>query len=214
MSDLLTFTRKHDLPPKWDGRRVEWSAFEWSHDAMGGGQVFICPPPAEPDACSACGGTKPTITATGTVHPLPGDGHDWPVKQLVVWRCMDCRHDVVYDMARGATYDLDETDYGDDGSHEPVPEHERLEEPALACTVCGVVDEHDTRDCPTRPAPTPRPRPARRPAGTTRTVTRRAPRARHDGSCTACDDLHPLGAPCGRPAPPPPGWRPNLKGTH
>lgn len=37
-------------------------------------------------------------------------------RDLVAFRCVDCGHDVVHDRRTGEDWDLDETDYGPDGS--------------------------------------------------------------------------------------------------
>jgi hypothetical protein len=185
--DLLVLAREFDLPPRWDGGPVEWGP--WEPEI----HVFICPAPSDMGACDQCGSLEPRITARGIVTPLPGVEREHP-QQLRVTRCPDCKHDRVVDHDTFDVFDLDPSDYTESGSWPPAD-----------------VDEP-------KPEPEPAPRRATRPSpAPKRTLTTsrpsRAPRARHDGSCSMCDDLHPPGAPCGRPSPPPPGWRPNLKGT-
>lgn len=120
MTDLLTLSRDHDLPPKWDGHPVEWEGWRDSID------VFICPPPRDREPCEACGCIgKPVMNSgTVTVH--------WPDSvtaigrtrlrervsrsRLTVFRCTQCRHDTVLDHNTDQWWDLDYTDYGPDGS--------------------------------------------------------------------------------------------------
>lgn len=132
--DLFAVTRRHDLPPKWDGRRVEWEPWR----AL---DVLICPPP-KPAPCPACGSLTPSIHATGTVYPLTGDSREIPhVKRtrrsgrqyiagtvavpvtpgrvLHAYRCPDCHFDVVWDTRTDEWWDLDPTDYEDTGSTHP-----------------------------------------------------------------------------------------------
>lgn len=125
MTDQLAlpfWPRQHDLPPRWDGLPVEWG--EWS-DAVG---MFICPPPRKPDSCPHCGWTTPPLMATGriwtdptTAPPAIGRARLNRGRHLVgiltVFRCVGCTRDQVLD-SDGATWDLDPTDYTDDGSWE------------------------------------------------------------------------------------------------
>lgn len=55
----LTLWARNDLPPKWDGRRVDWS--EWDTDP-----IFVCPPPTAP-RCEGCGSAARQATSRGTV---------------------------------------------------------------------------------------------------------------------------------------------------
>ena len=118
----LTLWARNDLPPKWDGRRVDWS--EWHTDPM-----------------FACGRPAPSL---GTVYPLDGEtfetheprvkrtrsGREYeagtttvarrarPGVRLVASRCPDCGLDTVVDRTSGhqQVWTLDESDYGDAGS--------------------------------------------------------------------------------------------------
>lgn len=120
--------REYDMPPMWDGRRVEWS--EWDDSRW-----FICPPP-KADPC-ACGSTAPRVTSIGTVHPLPGEmvqgtrtkrlksGREYgiptevpaqPLIALHAERCVTCGLDTVYETATESVWELDATDYRADGS--------------------------------------------------------------------------------------------------
>lgn len=135
MPDLALWAR-NDLPPKWDGRRVDWS--EWDTDP-----IFVCPPPTDP-RCEGCGSAARQATSRGTVYPLDGDmfetheprvkrtrsGREYvsgtttvarrarPVVLLVVSRCPGCGLDTVVDRTSGhlQVWTLDESDYGDAGS--------------------------------------------------------------------------------------------------
>lgn len=122
--DLLVQSREHDLPPRWDGWPVEWDG--WRDRQL----VFICPPPADREPCTACGSITPAVMNNGTVTA------DMPQQvarirranlcepvvrwRLTVFRCPDCRHDVVWDTRTDQWWDLDYTDYGPDGSKDPV----------------------------------------------------------------------------------------------
>ena len=96
--------RAHDLPPKWDGRPVEWEP-EWQRD-----NLFICPPTAAPP-CPGCGRVADRSHRTGTV--TTDVGFRW---RLTAYRCVHCGHDEVHDHATDTTWGLDTSDYGDAGS--------------------------------------------------------------------------------------------------
>lgn len=135
--DLLTESRKHDLPPKWNGLAVRWG--EWKKAPY----VFICPSPDDLGACPKCGSIALREVNVGEVAALPeitveqieqrearraelpaharGDLARLAWRRLHVSRCGDCLHDVVVDMDTHETWDLDYTDYGDEGSVEPDP---------------------------------------------------------------------------------------------
>lgn len=117
---LELWPREHDLPPRWDGLPVEWGA--WG-DTAG---VLICPPPKLPDRCTRCGSTEAALINVGRIWT---DKRSAPTaigrarlragKHLVglitAFRCPTCEHDHVLDPA-GQAWDLDDTDYGEDGS--------------------------------------------------------------------------------------------------
>lgn len=116
--------RDHDLPPRWDGLPVQWG--HWSDT----GTVFMCPP-AKPQRCDQCGSSRPRLLNVGrlwtdpqTAPPAIGVARLRRGKHLVgimsAFRCPDCGHDTVLDPA-GQEWDLDETDYTDDGSTAPPP---------------------------------------------------------------------------------------------
>ena len=131
---LLTLWARNDLPPKWDGRRVDWS--EWDTDP-----IFVCPPPTAP-RCEGCGSAARQATSRGTVYPLDGEmfetheprvkrtrsGREYvagtvtvarwarPGVRLFAFRCLGCGLDEVFDLETRECWTLDETDYGDEGS--------------------------------------------------------------------------------------------------
>lgn len=117
---LELWAREHDLPPRWDGLLVEWG--DWDDT----GRMFICPPPKRPSRCGQCGSTRPRLICTGRVWtdpatspPAIGRARMRRGRHLVgmmsAFRCPDCEHDSVLD-SNGQEWDLDETDYTDDGS--------------------------------------------------------------------------------------------------
>jgi hypothetical protein len=132
--------RAHDLPPKWDGRKVEWQG--WTNHPSTARLHF------KAEVCDRCGSDKEQALNLGVVHPLPGDemttlrrvkskrtGREYdrqvtvpahPVFRVTAFRCVDCGHDQVCDHGTGEQkwdeaewWDLDETDYSDDGSNDP-----------------------------------------------------------------------------------------------
>lgn len=131
---LTLLPRVHDLPPRWDGRTVEWGPWQ---------QVRTSLPfhvPLDQQACTTCGLIDEPLTAGGKVLPLPGETFEWPdvrtlpsgrtytrgtkrvpawpVLCLVAFRCPGCGADRVHDERTGETWDLDASDYGDAGSVE------------------------------------------------------------------------------------------------
>lgn len=120
--------RAHDLPPKWDGLATIWRG--WTRDLEG--QVFICPPPKDPPCCHGCGSLAPPARNHGLVAKSPRtdretiEKHARPgmvaLHRLIAMRCPDCLLDVVWDTDSDEWWDLDETDYVDEGSEPPKPE--------------------------------------------------------------------------------------------
>lgn len=113
--------RAHDLPPLWDGDPIEWGEWEMPMSA-----VFICPPlkSFRPDCCPKCGCTDERPTARGAVRVAPIDPRSGLRKlragrivlNLLALRCPDCRHDQVTDLYGSRVWDLDESDYTNEGS--------------------------------------------------------------------------------------------------
>lgn len=132
MTDLLTGLRAHDLPPRWDGLAVVWDGW---HPQL---PAFICPPPKLPDCCRRCGSITQAVINRGRVARVPAVTHDAieaaddrrdrlptgerhrikakALLRLYAFRCPDCKHDQVLDIDSNELWDLDDTDYGDDGS--------------------------------------------------------------------------------------------------
>lgn len=138
----LTLWARNDLPPKWDGRVVEWS--EWDSSP-----IFVCGPngAVKRSPCEGCGSTRSQATSTGTVYPLASEtyeveqprvkttrsGREYiagttvatmrarPTVQLHASRCPDCGLDTVVDSTSEPeqVWTLDESDYGDAGSVHP-----------------------------------------------------------------------------------------------
>jgi hypothetical protein len=126
-----------DLPPYWDGVKVDWH--EWADSRS----TLPFHAPADQLACDHCGVVDEPLTCFGLRQPEPGatfpvdrikttkSGHQytktidvpaWPVIDLTAARCRHCHHDVITDTRTGTTWDLDATDYGPQGSTEPTPE--------------------------------------------------------------------------------------------
>lgn len=101
--------RPNDLPPRWDGHPITWSA--WSTEEWTTWWFHARP---VDQACTACGLIELRATAAGTIHRPDGD------TRLSVSRCQGCAHDVAYDTASDALWDLEPEDYLDDGSHPPA----------------------------------------------------------------------------------------------
>jgi len=121
--------RPHDMPPKWDGHRVLWEGWE-------------VPPAstmrfhAKPECCRFCGSLAEPLFNRGRVWSNPGEVTPFRrpksyeeaafnqrarrdgscLGSLFAFRCPDCRHDSVLEGSRGDLFDLDDSDYTDDGS--------------------------------------------------------------------------------------------------
>lgn len=113
--------RQHDLPPRWDGLPVEWSG--WQQPPV----VYVCPPPRRPDRCDTCASERQPSINIGRVWTDPATAPQaigrarlrrgrHLVCVITAMRCNDCGHDRVLELSSGMTWDLDETDYTDDGS--------------------------------------------------------------------------------------------------
>ncbi|UYP17750.1 hypothetical protein OED52_13820 [Rhodococcus sp. Z13] len=99
------------LPVAWDGHPVTWGEFT--------PDPFMCrteadgtSEPLPPAMCWHCGVRADRVTAEGRV-----DIPHWPYR-LVLRRCTRCGHDHVWNPQTGQEWDLDEGDYGPDGSWE------------------------------------------------------------------------------------------------
>ncbi|WP_157662861.1 hypothetical protein [Prescottella equi] len=98
------------LPVAWDGHPVEWGPFSST--------VFICRVEADGtstavlDMCWNCGVHADRVQCEGRV--------DIPHFEYVLhlYRCTRCGHDQVQNPRTRDLWDLDESDYGPDGSWE------------------------------------------------------------------------------------------------
>lgn len=121
---------ERDLPPKWDGVPVTWG------EPHAVGATFICPPPKEPEACTECGQlavdgadtylgrvpgepVQPFWTRNRYGQPVKKPGWDVLEPALLATRCLGCGHDQVVDLRTNEVWDLDDTDYGEEGSVHP-----------------------------------------------------------------------------------------------
>lgn len=116
MQPTLPVDRDHDLPPRWDGAEVEWQG--WCDQP-----VLLCwRGPAERDVCPACGSTERRVMNRGLLRVWRRTSTGLRARRLgsiFAFRCPDCRHDQVLDGLDGEMWDLDESDYHDEGSVAP-----------------------------------------------------------------------------------------------
>lgn len=99
----------HDLPPRWDGCRVEWDGWrEWDG-------LFVCPPRRSAEStCEECGAKRVFACNQGrVVDPSAGTPH-----HLTARRCPVCGLDYVecFTPDGVVTWVLESCDYGDLGS--------------------------------------------------------------------------------------------------
>lgn len=116
--ELELWPRQHDLPPRWDGLPVEWG--EWSDHPIVCGQW-------KSEKCTHCGSLRDSRINLGRIWAERTDSlrtiNRAPralVANIAAFRCPDCGHDRVVDGLGpdAQTWDLDPTDYTDDGSWE------------------------------------------------------------------------------------------------
>ncbi len=140
--DLLTLLREHDLPPKWDGRVVVWSGWEYvppsSMTMWHSRGRDVCQGCGRPDTERGfpCWSTNQGLRASSQLltvddfhaeearraalpEPLRGrvTRHFW--RDLTAFRCHHCSLDTVWDTATDEMWVLDHTDYGPEGSTAP-----------------------------------------------------------------------------------------------
>lgn len=105
---------------EFEGRRVEWR--RWFRQPV----MFICGPDGfhTNDPCEACGTDERPWTATGIIHPLPGETTTsttkttrsgrhyetapfpvpaWPLVRLNALRCHDCGITRIHDLGPSGT---------------------------------------------------------------------------------------------------------------
>ncbi|GAB3191848.1 hypothetical protein GCM10027061_20570 [Nesterenkonia suensis] len=114
-------TWRPDLPPRWDGYEVTWSG-RWNPRAS-----TIHAHLTDYGACESCGSLAIPLCQTGEYagvglrlahSPLPRRHRR---KLLLACRCADCQHTVVIDLYTLEVWDLDSSDYTDQGSYETAP---------------------------------------------------------------------------------------------
>jgi hypothetical protein len=126
--------REHDLPPRWDGHAITWRGWRQLETSM---RFHL---PLSELACRRCGLLEEQLVNRGRFDDVDGDLRE----PLTAFRCPGCQHDQV--LAGDELWDLDETDYGPDGSRPPAsyqPPAMLLEEPAPA-----TIASSDLRDLP------------------------------------------------------------------
>jgi hypothetical protein len=138
--ELVEPLEERPLPVKWDGRDVTWD--EFTLELMTSMEFHMTAAQRRKAVCAKCGTPdRERVHSTGTVHPLPGETMEgtvrrrskrtgkmlhvptmvpaWPLRTLVAWRCV-CGLDTVWDMDKEEWWELDESDYGPDGSSEEL----------------------------------------------------------------------------------------------
>lgn len=118
----------NDLPPRWDGNIVEWSP--WKLTERGS---IIFHQPLSSTACARCGLLEHRVwISRGARAVLPSitleqiraatkarKGGKYALVRFYAERCLGCGHDQVYDLDEDELWDLDPSDYTDDGSGRP-----------------------------------------------------------------------------------------------
>lgn len=106
--------RAHDLPPRWDGSTVEWGGWQVEDTTLRYHVKARC--------CRFCGSLEWPVANIGMVRTDAPRGvmsirkrYGYQLGRLYAFRCPDCKRDQVVDLA-GVLWDLDDTDYGDEGS--------------------------------------------------------------------------------------------------
>ncbi|MEB3023402.1 MULTISPECIES: CpXC domain-containing protein [Mycolicibacter] len=121
---LELWPREHDLPPRWDGLPVQWG--DWRPPP----ELFICPPSRTQQCCPRCGDTRAQQMNLGRIWTDPATappaisrgrllGGRQLIAMLTAFRCPNCGHDTVLG-SDGQLWDLDMTDYTDNGSWNTV----------------------------------------------------------------------------------------------
>ena len=105
------------LPPQWDGKPVTWD--NWEHLNA----VRICRDgTTKTNASATCGACGFNDETEWTCHGYtkPDAPLAPPRLRFTVWRCANCGQDTVYDHETTEVWDLDEDDYGPDGTSYPT----------------------------------------------------------------------------------------------
>lgn len=103
---METVTR-HDLPPKWDGRPVTWHGWD------AGVTTYVCPEPNR-ECCQFCGSLEPAVFNRGSRRVI--EGRDRFMPSLYAYRCPTCRRDIVEETGSDEAWELEPSDYGDEGA--------------------------------------------------------------------------------------------------
>ncbi|MHC9879743.1 hypothetical protein ACQX06_04100 [Corynebacterium diphtheriae] len=102
----------HRVPPRWDGREIEWEDWEPAPIVCGSAS----------NACDSCGCTSGGIVRKGHVEQAEErDGNVVPLHSkakthLTLFRCTGCANTSVWDGQQ--FWELDEQDYATEGSYE------------------------------------------------------------------------------------------------
>ena len=102
--------RLRPLPSAWDGEQVWWN------DWIDGATSLDFHLPLEDVACQGCGAIETPLRSVGRYA-----NRLLHYRRLHATRCRSCGHDTVTEWNEdglGPTWDLDESDYGPDGSWE------------------------------------------------------------------------------------------------
>lgn len=100
----LVHSRRHDLPPSWDGAPVTWDPWTETSTTLRFHTIT---------ACEQCG----VINEPHVTHGLRTPEADQPrIRDLVAFRCPDCGHDRVLDKRSDELWDLEPHDYDAAGS--------------------------------------------------------------------------------------------------
>lgn len=129
--ESLPLHRVRRLPATWDGVPVEWT--DWRLDRT----TLAYHAPLDELVCGKCGTVDESMHAMGKRPPAEGEmvrstqtrklksGRTyerevwvpaWPVYDLFAARCRHCGHDTVTDQRTGQAWDVDDSDYGPNGS--------------------------------------------------------------------------------------------------
>lgn len=100
----------NDLPPRWDGTPIVWGPWTSERTSL---RWHL---KDSERACSQCGALDNEEYAVGKIAPSAPRPHPRVIRLLAI-RCLTCMHDTVFDEDTKELWDLDLTDYGDEGSH-------------------------------------------------------------------------------------------------
>lgn len=139
--ELVPDNQGRPLPVKWDDHKVTWDEFKIEPATTL--EFHVTKAERLRWCCTKCGTPDREAThAVGTVHPLEGEMTEgtvrrrskrtgnwlnvptmvpaWPLRVLHASRCGGCGLDTVWDMRTDEWWELDESDYGPDGSQDEL----------------------------------------------------------------------------------------------